>query len=178
MGDGEARSSFDGDTHNRDVCEEVHDADTVEQSQPRQASELPGGPKADCETSAEAPQPDDVNAVKCDQIQSEEDWSFPKIGLIVNDLMRGLVEKVQRDLKKETDNAAAAISEKTIVLLDSNGEMDEQSTPQSMKVASSIASRTPIVLDSPENSTPLLAGTDNIMRKLFCTPPLATRNTK
>ncbi|XLS71885.1 hypothetical protein HN51_028750, partial [Arachis hypogaea] len=56
---------------------------------------LPGGPKAASKISDEAPQPDDVNAVKGDQIQSEEDWSFSKIGLIVKDLMRGLMEKVQ-----------------------------------------------------------------------------------
>ncbi|XLR21678.1 hypothetical protein S83_049578 [Arachis hypogaea] len=176
MGDGEAR--FDGDTNSRDVCEEVHDADTIEQSQPRQACEVPGGPKAALENIAEAPQPDDVNAVKGDQIQSEEDWSFSKIGLIVKDLMRGFVEKVLKDLEKETDNAAAAISDKTIVLLDSDGETDEQSTPQSMKVASGIASGMPIVPDPPENSTPPLSGTDSIMRKLFRTPPSATRNAK
>ncbi|XLT86252.1 hypothetical protein HN873_008005 [Arachis hypogaea] len=88
--------------------------------------------------------------------------------------MRGFVEK--RDLEKETDNAVATISEKTIVLLDSDRETDEQSTLQSMKVAFGIASGTPIVPDPPENSTPPLAGTDSIMRKLFRTPPSATRN--
>ncbi|XLR27589.1 hypothetical protein S83_055489 [Arachis hypogaea] len=178
MGDGEARSSSDGDTCNRDVCEEVHDADTVEHSQPPQASKLPGGPKADSGTSDEARQPDDVNAVKGDQSQSEEDWSFPEIGLIVKDLMRGLVEKVQRDLEKETDYSAAAIPEKTIVLLDSDGETDEQSTPQSMKVASGISSGTPVAPEPAENSSQPLTGTDSIMRKLFRTPPSATRNAK
>ncbi|XLR04101.1 hypothetical protein S83_070299, partial [Arachis hypogaea] len=83
-----------------------------------------------------------------------------------------------RDLEKETDNATAAIPEKTVVLLDSDGETDEQSTPQSMKVASGITSGTPVALDSAEKSTPPLSGTDSIMRKLFRTPPSATRNAK
>ncbi|XLR04100.1 hypothetical protein S83_070298, partial [Arachis hypogaea] len=52
-----------------------------------------GGPKAASETSDEAPQLDDGNAVKGAQIQLDEDWSFLNIGLIVKDLMRGLVEK-------------------------------------------------------------------------------------
>ena len=69
----------------------------------------------------------------------------------------------QKDLEKETDNAAAAISDKTIVLLDSDGETDEQSTPQSMKVASGIASGTTVVPDPAENSTSALTGTDSIM---------------
>ncbi|XP_057719551.1 uncharacterized protein LOC130933977 [Arachis stenosperma] len=190
MGDGEARS--DGDTHNRDVCEEVHDADTVEQSQPRQASELPGGPKADFETSAEAPQPDDVNAVKGDPIQSEEDWSFPKIGLIVKDLMRGFVEKVlvrfyslamyvtchvEGSREGDRQRSCGNLRENHRVV-GFRGETDGQSTPQSKKVASGIASGTPIVPDPPENSTPPLAGTDSIMRKLFRTPPSTTRNAK
>ncbi|XLR65677.1 hypothetical protein HN51_008183, partial [Arachis hypogaea] len=161
-----------------DVCDGVHDAETVEHSQPPQASELLGGSKADSGTSDEARQPDDVNAVNGDQSQPEEDWSFPRIGLIIKDLMRGLVEKVQRDLKKETDISSATIPEKTVVLLDSDGETDEQSTPQSMKVASGIARGTPVDPDLYENSTQPLTGIDSIMRKLFRTPPSATRNAK